>query len=360
MTWLDAVFYGNTLKIWLFTAAIALSLFLLLEIGRKTLLKHLSTPRFLSERAAGLAVDLILHTKILSMITLAVYAASYNLALPVKAANLAKSATILVILFQAAVWGNRGITFWLAEYQKRKMKEDAAGFTTMTAISYAGRVVMWIILLLIALDNLGVNITAMIAGLGIGGIAIALAVQNVLKDLFASLSIVLDKPFVYGDFIVVGDCMGSVEHIGIKTTRVKSLSGEQIIFSNSDLLQSRIRNYQRLQERRSVFTIGVTYQTPYEKLKMIPNLIREIMEKKEKTRVERVHFSGYGESALNFETAWWVASPDYGLFMDLQQEIFLEIFRRFEQEGIEFAYPTQTLFVEKVALPEKKEGERVG
>ncbi|MDD2672799.1 MAG: mechanosensitive ion channel family protein [Syntrophales bacterium] len=353
MNWLDSAYFGNAVNIWLLTALIILSLYLVLEIGRKTLLKHLSKPRFFSERAAALAADLIRNTRTISIIVFALYIGSFNLDLPAKAANLAKTATILVLLLQAAFWGNRAITFWVSEYQKRKMREDAAGVTTITALSYAGRVVMWIILVLIALDNMGVNITAMIAGLGIGGIAVALAVQNVLKDLFASLSIILDKPFVYGDFIIVGDYMGSVEHIGLKTTRIKSLSGEQIVFSNSDLLESRIRNYQRLQERRAVFTIGVTYQTPYEKIKMIPELIREIIEKREKARVERVHFSGYGASELKFEAAWWIAGPDYKLYMDLQQEIFLDIFRRFEEEGIEFAYPTQTLFIEKIAMPER-------
>ena len=217
----------------------------------------------------------------------------------------------------------------------------------MNALSFIARLVLWATILLLILDNLGVDITALVAGLGIGGVAIALAVQNILGDLFASLSIVLDKPFVLGDFVIVGDLMGSVENIGIKTTRVRSLSGEQLVFSNNDLLTSRIRNFGRMQERRVVFKLGVTYQTPAEKLEGIPGIIREAIEARDKTRFDRSHFASYGDFSLDFETVYYVLSADYNLYMDIQQAINLAIFRRFADEGIEFAYPTQTLFLEK-------------
>ncbi|MBW2550586.1 MAG: mechanosensitive ion channel family protein, partial [Deltaproteobacteria bacterium] len=187
----------------------------------------------------------------------------------------------------------------------------------------------------------------LVAGLGIGGIAIALAVQNVLSDLFASLSIVLDKPFIPGDFVVVGDMAGSVEHIGIKTTRIRSISGEQLIFSNADLLGSRIRNFGRMRERRVVFSLGVTYQTPADKLEGIPGMIRESIEAQDQVRFDRSHFASYGDSALNFETVYYVGSSDYATHMDILQAVNLAIYRKFASEGIEFAYPTQTLFVEK-------------
>jgi small-conductance mechanosensitive channel len=205
--------------------------------------------------------------------------------------------------------------------------------------------ILWSSILLLALNNLGINVTSLIAGLGIGGVAVALAIQNILGDLFASLSIVLDKPFVIGDFLMIGDFMGSVEYIGLKTTRIRSLSGEQLVFSNSDLLGSRIRNYGRMFERRVVFSIGVTYQTPRERLKLIPEIIREAIESKSKTRFDRCHFMKYGDYALMFETVFYVLSPDYNAYMDIQQAIYFEIHERFEQEQIEFAYPTQKLFV---------------
>ena len=219
--------------------------------------------------------------------------------------------------------------------------------TSRVSMSFIARLVLWATILLLILDNLGIDITALVAGLGIGGVAIALAVQNILGDLFASLSIVLDKPFVLGDFVIVGDLMGSVENIGIKTTRVRSLSGEQLVFSNNDLLTSRIRNFGRMQERRVVFKLGVIYQTPADKLEEISGIIREAIEAQDKTRFDRSHFASYGDFSLDFETVYYVLSADYNLYMDIQQAINLSIFRRFADEGIEFAYPTQTLFLEK-------------
>jgi small-conductance mechanosensitive channel len=196
------------------------------------------------------------------------------------------------------------------------------------------------------LDNVGIDVTALVAGLGVGGIAVALAVQNVLGDLFASLSIALDKPFTLGDFLIIDDYMGSVEHIGLKTTRIRSLSGEQLVFSNTDLLKSRIKNYGRMFERRVVFKIGVTYQTPRDKIELIPTIIREAIESQEPVRFDRSHFQAYGDFSLLFETVYYVLKPDYNLYMDIQQAINLEIHRRFEQESIEFAYPTQTLILQ--------------
>jgi small-conductance mechanosensitive channel len=170
-------------------------------------------------------------------------------------------------------------------------------------------------------------------------------VQNVLSDLFASLSIVLDKPFVIGDFIIVDDLLGSVEYIGLKTTRIRSLSGEQIVFSNTDLLNARIRNFKRMYQRRAAFTFGVTYQTPYEQLATIPQMVRDIIEDQDAASFDRAHFFRYGASSLEFEVVYHVLDPDYNRYMDIQQAINLELFRRFEAEGISFAYPTQTLYL---------------
>ena len=252
----------------------------------------------------------------------------------------------VLLLLQVVRWGNTLITHELRAYRERKIEEDPAAVTTMQAVSFLGRIGLWAVVLLLALDNFGIDVTALIAGLGVGGIAVALAVQNILGDLFASLSIVMDKPFVVGDFLVMGDHMGTVERIGLKTTRVRSLSGEQIIISNSDLLSSRIRNYKRMFERRVVFEIGVVYQTPAAQLEAIPGMIRAAVEAQEQTRFDRAHFKGFGASALTFETVYYVLAPDYALYMDIQQAINLDLFRRFEAEGIGFAYPTQTLHVE--------------
>lgn len=251
----------------------------------------------------------------------------------------------LVLMIQVISWGNHLISDWVTRYRERKLETDAAAVTTMQAVGFVARLVMYGIVLLVALDNLGIDVTAMIAGLGIGGIAIALALQNILGDLFASLSIVLDKPFVVGDFLIMDQYLGTVEQIGLKTTRIRSLSGEQIIFSNSDLLKSRIRNYKRMFERRIVFGFGVIYQTPKDLLEEIPKVVKGIIESLEDTRFDRAHFKEFGNSSLNFEVVYYVLLPDYNVYMDRQQSINLAIFERFAEMGVEFAYPTQTLYV---------------
>ncbi len=178
-----------------------------------------------------------------------------------------------------------------------------------------------------------------------GGIAIALATQSILSDLFASLSILLDRPFEVGHFIIVGDHLGSVEKIGLKTTRIRSLSGELIIFGNNDLLQSRIRNFTHFQERRVVFKFGVLYGTPAEKLKKIPGMVREIIEKTDNTRFDRAHFMAFGDYSLLFEIVYYVLSPDYTEYMNIQEKINFAILERFEEEGIQFAFPTRTVHI---------------
>jgi small-conductance mechanosensitive channel len=205
--------------------------------------------------------------------------------------------------------------------------------------------VLWVVVLLMILDNLGVNITTLVASLGIGGIAVALAVQNILGDLFASLSIVLDKPFVLGDFIIVDKYLGSVEYVGLKTTRLRSLGGEQLVFSNADLLKSRLQNMTRMTRRRAVFSVAVTYATPTATLRAIPPMLTELVKSQENATFDRAHFSGVGPSSMNFEVVYWVESADYNKFMDIQQEIYLQMLDRLAEMKVELALPTQTLQV---------------
>jgi small-conductance mechanosensitive channel len=231
-------------------------------------------------------------------------------------------------------------------------RSDASAMALVPTGSRAIKIVIAVIAMMTLLGSYGLDVSALVAGLGVGGIAVALAAQNILGDLFASLSIVLDKPFVVGDFLVIGEFLGTAEHVGLKTTRVRSLSGEQLIFANADLLNSRIRNYGRMFERRIVFSIGVTYQTPADKLKRIPTMIRTAIENQEPVRFDRAHFQSFGDSALLFETVYYVLSPDYNKYMDIQQNINLTLYEQFAAEGIEFAYPTQTVFVEGAATPQ--------
>lgn len=346
MEFLDWNLYANPLRVWLF-ALLASVLAVAALTGLNALLIR-NFRRFAKRTTTDLddvLSEVLGATRFWFMVVLALWAGSLVLELPEGRQDLLETAVTLAVLIQFGIWGVTAITAAVESFGKRKLDEDPASVTTMRAVGVVGRLVLWSVILLLALDNLGVDVTALIAGLGIGGIAVALALQNVLGDLFASLSIVLDKPFVVGDFVVVGEMAGSVERVGLKTTRLRSLSGEQLVFSNSDLLASRVRNYKRMYERRIVFSFGVVYSTSYEQLKSIPSLVREIIEAEEKARFDRAHFSGYGDSSLDFEVVYYVLEPDYNVYMDVQQSINLEIFRRFEELGLEFAFPTRTLYV---------------
>lgn len=205
--------------------------------------------------------------------------------------------------------------------------------------------IIWVLGFVFLIDNLGYDVTTIVAGLGIGGIAIALAAQTVLGDLFSYFVIFFDRPFEIGDFIIVDDKMGTVEYIGIKTTRLKTLSGEQLICSNKDLTDARVHNFKRMEKRRIVFKLGIVYQSSTETVEKIPALVKEIIEKQEDVQFDRGHFSGFGNFSLDFEFVYFVKSGDYNFYMDKQQAIYFGILKAFEANGIEFAYPTQTLFV---------------
>ena len=343
---LTDTFYGNDTQTWLIALGAAIGTLVVLRLVEQVLIVRVAR---LTQKTDTVIDDVVIgalrKTKVLYLFIVSVFVGSVWLTLPPDVRSVLWKVTIVATIIQAGIWLSTALQIWLENY--RKGEEDGGSRMTMNALSFLGRIALWAIVLLLVLDNLGVDVTALVAGLGIGGIAIALAVQNVLSDLFASLSIVLDKPFVLGDFVVVGEMAGSVEHIGIKTTRIRSISGEQLIFSNADLLGSRIRNFGRMSERRVVVPLGVTYQTPVEKLERVPSLIRAAVEAQEHVRFDRSHFASYGDSALNFETVYYVESSDYTQHMDILQAVNLAIFQSFAAEGIEFAYPTQTLFIEK-------------
>jgi small-conductance mechanosensitive channel len=354
MSFLQQMYYGNPVWRWIVAVGVVLFVSIVLWILTRLLLRRL---RRWAERTPGrlddLVVDLLGKTKLLLLFVVSLYAGSLAVELPQTANSILGAASVIALLLQAGFWGNGLITFWIARAVRRRLDSDAATATSLAALGFLSKLILWGIVVLVALDNMGVDITALLAGVGISGIAIALAVQSILGDLFASLSIVVDKPFVIGDFIIVGDLMGTVERIGMKTTRVRSLSGEQLILSNSDLLASRIRNYKRMQERRVVFTIGVTYETAQEKLNRIPEMLREAIEAQSLTRFDRAHFRSFGASSLDFEAVYYVLTADYTLYMDIQQAINFSLVKHFEEEGIDFAYPTQTLYLNTIGLQEQ-------
>ncbi|MGJ3230547.1 MAG: mechanosensitive ion channel family protein [Oceanicaulis sp.] len=232
--------------------------------------------------------------------------------------------------------------------QRKAARAGETGSDLSSAVSVLKWLIIgaiWILTIIVLLDTAGVQVTALIAGLGVGGIAIGLAAQGIFSDLFASLSILFDKPFKKGDFVNFGTISGTVEEIGLRTTRIRSLSGEQISVSNTDLTSERVHNFQRLMRRRQVVRIGVLYQTPADVIEAIPGWIKEHIDTVELVTFDRAHFTGFGDSSLNFEIVFWVEKPDYVIFMDKTQEVNLGIMRRFAAEGVDFAYPTRTVFI---------------
>jgi len=346
----DFDFYGIAAGEWALAVAVAL-----LTLAALWAVEWLATRRFAKFAARSdndiddVIVDTLRATRFWFLVLVALFAGTLMVDLDPTLHDRIGIVVALGLVLQGIFWANTAIRCWVRKYGERHMETDPAAVTTMKAVGFVARFAVLVLAFLVALETIGVEVTALIAGLGIGGIAIALAVQNILGDLFASLSIVLDKPFVIGDFIIVGDLLGTVEHIGLKTTRVRSLGGEQLVFSNSDLLSSRIRNFKRMFERRIVFGFGVTYQTPAEKLRRIPPKVQEIIEGLEKTRFDRAHWKAYGASSLDFEVVYYVLAPEYNLYMDIQQSINLALLEWCEAEGIDFAYPTQTLHVASIA-----------
>lgn len=331
---------------WVIALAIVITGVFLFYLARRLVVRRFAAYAVRTTSKLDDAVaDIFERTQSWFGFALSVYLASLYLTLPVPVAQAIKTFMTLALILQLALWANRGIVVWLRSSLAEKRERDAAAATTLSVLGFIGRVALWSITLLLLLDNLGIDITALLTGLGIGGVAIALAVQNILGDIFASVSIALDKPFAIGDFVVVGEYLGTVEYIGLKATRIRSLSGEQIVFANAELLKSVIRNYKRMYERRVVFHFGVSYQTPYEKLVRIATWVREIVEAQPKVRFDRAHFKAYGDSSLDFEVVYYVRDPDYNLYMDTQQAINLALFCRFAQEEIQFAYPTRTLYL---------------
>lgn len=354
---LNYKFMNNTFYEWIIALIIALAFIIILRLIQRVMVHYFSkisekSPKDIYEVLAILVKGI---NKFLIFI-FGLYFASVVLNISPRFLPWISSITIAAFILQLSIWANAMVKFTLERYQKVNLEIDSGKVTTMRAIGFSAKLLIGAIALLLILDNIpGVEITTLIAGLGVGGIAVALAVQNILSDLFASFSIIFDKPFVIGDFIIVDSYLGSVEYIGLKTTRIRSLSGEQLVFSNNDLLSSRIRNYKLMEERRVVFSIGVVYATPYEKLKKIPEWIKAIVEQQVPARYDRAHFQSFGDYDLKFEIVYYVLSPDYSLYMDIQQAINLALYQKFEFEGIDFAFPTQTINLRDSASKEGTE-----
>ncbi len=345
-------FLGNTVQ----TYAIARGIFFAVIIGlwilKTVVVKRL---RRLAERTATDIDDFLIglprHVGPVTYFVLALYLATRSLVLPDNLERVIHILFVVILTFKIIQTAQEIAAFLLRKWAARAEPDDPTSAVVVTNMIKVLRVALWATGVIFVLDNLGIHVTSIVAGLGIGGVAVALAAQSLLGDAFSSFAIFVDKPFKVGDFIIVGDLLGTVEHVGFKTTRVRSLGGEQLIFSNSDLTSSRIRNYKRMKTRRIVFTVGVTYQTTLEQVKAIPGIIEEIIKSHELAKFDRAHFKSFGDFALIFEAVYNVLAPEYNKYMDVQQSINEEIMEAFQKRGIEFAYPTQQLFVTQVTPP---------
>jgi small-conductance mechanosensitive channel len=348
------VFYGNPVWRWFAAVGVILFTWLFLQVFTRVMIRHL---RKIAERTEGklddLLVELLHKTRFFLVFVISAYAGSRFLALPPTALKVLHVAFIVALLFQAGYWCNGLVTFWLTRTVRRRLGDDAAAATSLAALGFIAKLILWVIILLVALDNMGVNISALVAGLGITGVAVALGVQSIFKDAFASLSIIADKPFVIGDFIVVGDLSGTVERVGLRTTRLRSLSGELLVFANGDLLDSRIRNYAQMTERRVAFPFGLAFDTPTALLGEVPSLVKREIEKVPGVRFDRCHLKSIADSILAYETVYFVLTADYRAYMDAQQAVNLAVLRAFEENGIRLAYPTRAIYV-------RDPGERTG
>jgi small-conductance mechanosensitive channel len=323
-------------RLLLTAASIAGGLFLLLWVT-KTLLAR----RFRDASSTASPVDdffllVAQKTKLLLLVFPCVFAGARTLTLPKELHAPLHTAMLLAVIAQVTLWVTAVVDFWLRRYRRTRIETDPASVMTINVFRIAALAALWIFATVLAIHNLGFDVTALIAGLGIGGVAVALATQNILADLFASLSIVIDKPFILGDSITVDKLGGTVEHIGLKTTRIRASTGEQIIFANGDLLKTRIHNYARMRERRSTSRIAIPYGTPADTLSRLPALLRAAVEKHEGARFDRVHLISLGEQAYELELTFLTPS-EYGAFLDIQQAVFLDVVRTLETEGLTLA-----------------------
>ena len=344
---LNYVFWGNKVLDYLMVLAAILSGILIINIILRYLVKRLK--KFAGGTASTIDdffVNVIGRVGIPFLYLLIVYLCVKGLVFPPAFEKVLNYLVLVVVLIFSARFVIMLIGYGIKTFLAKRAGDEALG-RSLNGILIITKILVWAGVIVFFLDNLGFEISAVIAGLGIGGVAVALAAQTILKDLFSYFSIIFDQPFKVGDFIIIDEYLGTIEYIGIKTTRIRSLGGEMLVFSNSDLTDSRLRNYKLMEKRRVVFKLGVVYQTPLKQLKEIPKIIENVINNVKDTVFDRAHFFSYGDFSLIFEIVYYVIGPDYNKYMNIQQEINFCIKEEFEKRGIEFAYPTQTLYVDK-------------
>jgi small-conductance mechanosensitive channel len=354
----DSVYLGNSVEAWVIALGAFVLTFTALPLFRRVIAARRRKWREVEHTppaAIELTALLIARTNRIFLWVLALWFASTLLYIPNRADRIIHFVTVVAFWFQAGLWGMAAVRYAIERRGRRAgaLGPDPAQSGSIDIIVFVAGLTIWAMALLLALDNLGVQIKPLLTGLGIGGVAVALAVQSVLGDVLASMSIALDKPFAVGDSLAVDDIQGTVEHIGVKSTRLRSISGEQIILANADVLKARVRNYGRMRERRSAFRLNVTYDTPPEKLRAIPAAVRELIESQPQTRFDRCNFLAFGDWALQFETVYYVTVSDYKTYANLQQSINIAIVERFAALGVDIAFATHSLHTLQTLKPPK-------
>jgi small-conductance mechanosensitive channel len=346
LDFLDKRYFGASVTRWLLALVVLFATYLLLSLLQRWM-KH-RVGKFAARTATtwdDLLVEIISRTRWFFLVGVSLEVAAILIPANKKADAALRAIMVVTSLLQAGVWGNGIIAFFSDRYTRLKTSGDVASRATVYAIGYGARIALWTVLVVTALAFFNVDIKGILGALGIGGIAVALAAQNVLGDLFAAVAIVLDRPFVVGDAIDIGGVEGDVEEIGLKTTRIRSVNGEQIVVANNELLKSRIRNYGRMLQRRSAFHLDLAHGTNPDAVAKVPGIIKSIVDKQENTRFDRCHFLSITETALRVEVVYFVTQRDYKRYADIQQAINLEILRRFAAEGITFGIPSRTVIL---------------
>lgn len=337
-------FAGNHVQAWVRAAAWVVGAVLLMKIILPLVIRRMSQwAEGTTTRWDDALVQALRAIRWFLVALVALHPASNELDLRPSAERWISGIATVAFFLQLGLSASAFIRGWIVNVRQDSLEKDPSTTSALSILSFIARTVAWALLLLLLLDNLGFDVNALVAGLGIGGIAIGLALQNILSDLFASLSIVLDKPFQVGDFVVIDDFSGTVENIGLKTTRLRSLSGEVLVFSNGDLTKSRLRNYKLMRERRIPFTFGLSFAATPEQLEQVPGAVKKVVDAQEQARFDRAHFTGFSGASLDFEVVYWMRTPDYAAYRDVQQAVSLGMMREFATIGVEFAASSRTV-----------------
>ncbi len=349
MSFLEQVYFQNTVLTYAIFLGVLLLGFVLIFVLGRVVLRRVAANNEKSQTPLGtFALSGIKRYLLPAAYFTAFYLSTRILTLNDTLTKIVTTISVLFVIFMAAMFLTSLAAYFFGKLGKDK---DESGQLAVKWLVRIAKILIWALALILFLDNIGVKITSLVTGLGIGGVAIAFAAQNVLTDIFCFFTIFFDKPFELGDFIIAGEHMGTVEHIGIKTTRLRALGGEQLVVSNADLTGSRIRNYKTMERRRVLFTLGVTYDTPSEKLRQIPELIKQVVDGTENAEFARAHFASYGAYSLNVEVVYYVLTSDYDEYMNVNQRVNFGIMEGFENLGVSFAFPTTTVQMDSPIKP---------